>query len=370
MTARRWNVRLLGLLSALAVVAAGCGGGGQSAGEQDTPETIELTLGAGHPAGGAISTTNYSERFLVPEIEQRVEEETDYTVSIAEQYGGSVAPLGEVLEATQSGLLDIGLVIYPFEPSNLFLWNMAYYVPFGSPDPQVVTDVTRQTLEANPEMTERLESDFNQKLLGFGAVGNYGLITTFPWEEVDELEGKKISAAGPNLPWVEAIGAVPVQGTLNEWYTSFQTGVFTGGIMYIQSYGGFKLYEVAPHFKETDFGAISVGGVHMNLDTYNELPEEVRAIIEEVAREYEATIGEAVEEDETDALAAIEDGGATITELPEDQRVAWAEQLPDIPNRQAKEADTMGLPGSKVMSDYLQFMRDTGYEFPRAWAIE
>ncbi|MHC4362931.1 MAG: C4-dicarboxylate TRAP transporter substrate-binding protein, partial [Planctomycetota bacterium] len=50
-------------------------------------------------------------------------------------YGGTIAKLGGVLEAIEAGVLDMGLVAYPFEPAKLFLHNFSYHVPFGTPDP-------------------------------------------------------------------------------------------------------------------------------------------------------------------------------------------------------------------------------------------
>lgn len=364
-------------LTLAALLLAACGGDGDSGGDTDPAadsgggegQSFSATLAAGHPAGGAITYTNYSQTFLVPELEKCVEEETDHTLDIDEQYAGTVAPLGEVLEATQSGVVDIGLVPYPFEPSNLFLFNAAYYVPFGSPDVDVVMDSGRAAFDANPEMAELLDEKFNQRALGFAGVGDYGLFTTFEMDGVDDLEGRKITAAGPNLPWVSAVGATPVQGNLNEWYTGIQTGVYDGGIMFPDAYAGFKLYEVAPNFIDTGFGAVWVGGIHANNDFFDGLPPEVQECFETVSREYEDTFGEAVEADTKKAVEALNAAGVELQEFPEDQRKAWAEALPDIPAEKAAEADGMGLPGTKFMTDYIDAMKEAGYDFPREYEI-
>ena len=62
-------------------------------------------------------------------------------------------------------------------------------------------------------------------------MGNYNLVTTFSWGKGEQLKGRKIAAAGPNVPWVQAIGAIPVQSNLNEAYTSLQTGVYQGWVL-------------------------------------------------------------------------------------------------------------------------------------------
>ena len=63
---------------------------------------------------------------------------------------GTVAKDGEVLEAVQMGLLDIGYVIFLFEPAKLFLHNFGYFVPFSSPDQVMVNNITRKLFDEFP----------------------------------------------------------------------------------------------------------------------------------------------------------------------------------------------------------------------------
>lgn len=346
--------------------ATACGGGSD---EVAAGETIKLTLGAGHPAGGAITYTNHSENFFVPEVERRVAEETDYKIEIDEQYGGSVAPLEEVLESTQTGVIDIGLVPYPFEPANLPLFNVSYYVPFGSPDVDQTLKAANYMLDENPEILEDLETNWNQTMLAAASVGDYGLATKFTIDSMDDLDGKKLSGAGTNLEWVKAAGAVPVQGSLNDWYTGIQTGVYDGAVIFLDAYSGFKLHEVAPNFTNVGFGSVFVGGIHMNNDSLENLPKDVRTIIEEVADEYEATFKDAVAKDQATAMGVLEEAGVTPADFPEDERARWAEAVPNMPQQLADEANKAGLPGTKAVQDYLQGLADAGYTVPRDWEV-
>lgn len=357
------------LAGAALLGTAACGGGGGSGGENGG-ENIRLTLGSGHPAGGAITYTTWVQEFFVPEFKKRVEEETDYRVEINEAYGGSIAQLAEVLEATQDGVLDIGIVTYPFDPSKLFLQNLSYYVPFQSPDMGIVMRATRKAFDDNPKLKTELEDKYNQKLFALAGWGNYNLLTTFDWNEVEELQGRKISAAGPNLPWLEPVGAVPVQTDLNEAYTSMQTGVYDGLIMFPKSVAGFKLYEPASYYTLTDFGAVAAAGIHVNLDTWNSLPDEVKTIFQEVAVEYEETLPEQVNKQNQDALNTMRQAGTTIKEADPEVRQAWADALPNIPNQRAQEANEKGMPGSKALSDYIEAQKQEGYTFPREWDVK
>ena len=109
-------------------------------------KTFTLRIGAGHPSGPAVYTTQL-EKYFVPEVERRVAEETTYKVQFVEGYGGSIASVAETLESVQSGILDVGAYCVCFEPSKLFLHNFMYFVPFGPQDAQQSVEVAREVYE-------------------------------------------------------------------------------------------------------------------------------------------------------------------------------------------------------------------------------
>ncbi len=330
---------------------------------------IRLTIGSGHPADAAIWVGSVRD-FFAPEVKKRVKEKTGDDIEWVDAYGGSVAKLGGVLEAVQDGVLDVGYIVYPFEPTKLFLHNWCYYVPFGSPDVLQVARVSQKLHDEFPYLREVFEKQYNQKFLGTGTISSYHLVTTFPWKNVDELKGKKIAAAGPNLPWIKAVGAVPVQSNLNEAYTSFQTGVYQGWIMNIDATVGFKLHEVAPNFALTGFGACAVGAIVINLDRWKGLSKEIQEIMLQVGREYNAVEAKAALAKGDRGIEVMKKAGTKIYDVPFEVKASWAKGMADIPDEKAKEADKMGMPGSKVLKAYLDELEKEGYKFPRRWQIK
>lgn len=370
-------------LAAAALVLAGCAGespttpgattapSGDNGTSNEIPgENITLTIGAGHPAGGAITYANRLESWFVPELKARVAAETNHTLEVIEGYGGSIATLGEVLGATQSGLLDIGAIIYPFEPSNLLLHNLEMKIPFSSPDPEIAIKAMRAVYDEVPYMGQVLEDNFNQRVLGLWTTGSYHLVTTFEWSNFEDLRGKTLTAAGPNLPWITAAGVNPVQGSLGEWYTGLETGVIDGAVMFPEATAGFKLYEPAPYYTEIGFGASPQGAITVNLDTFNRLPADVQQILIELGAEFEAQIAGWVKEEGGAAYQTMLAAGTIIKSLPLQQRTDWANRLADLPNQSAQEANALGLPGSEAYRVYIRAQQDLGYVFPREWVIE
>lgn len=332
-------------------------------------ENFTLRIGSGHPSGPSVYV-NLVENFFVPEVRRRVEEETDHTITFIEGYGGSIAGVADTLEAVESGLLDLGAYCFCFEPAKLFLHNFPYYFPFGPQGSAETMEVTRAVYDANPWLTETFERDYGQILLGLSGWDNYHIGSTDPWSTVEDLQGVRIAGAGPNLPWLEYAGAVPVQSALPDGYMSLQTGIYNGWLMFPSAYLGFRFYEPAPHFTLVGFGPMMVNGLTMNANTMNRLPPEVQQIFREVGAEYERRSGEALDAAQARGLTGLQEAGAIITELPAETRAAWAASMAEFPRRQLAEAESRGLPARPVMQGFLDAVAATGYQWPTPYSLD
>lgn len=336
---------------------------------QARAENVTLRIGAGHPEG-PVAYVRLTSEFFVPEVTRRVEERTEHTVRFVEAYGGTIAKLPEVLEATQRGILDIGHTCFCFEPTKAFAQNLNYYVPFSTPSAVQQLRVTRRVYEAHPALSEHFSDNYGQTLIALTGYDNYNLGTSFAWDTVDDLSGRKIGGAGPNLPWLEGTGATVVQTSLNEMYSSVATGVFEGMLVFPGSYYGFKFHEVAPNYKLIDIGAVMVNGMMINNATKDRIPAEVYDIILEVAAEYEVKVAEELDRANADGIKKLEEAGAVITRLPEDQRQAWAEKLADWPNQMAQKVTEAGFDGSAIFNDYIRFLVEDGVTLPVRYQID
>nr|PZN88469.1 MAG: C4-dicarboxylate ABC transporter substrate-binding protein [Pseudomonadota bacterium] len=330
-------------------------------------ETISLRIGAGHPAASTWITT--IREIFMPRFAERVKAETNYEIQWTEAWGGSVCKLGECLEAVESGLLDMGELQTPFEPAKLMAQNFSYFVPFGTGDPILAAELNRRTYEEVPALKQMLEERYNQVFVGVGILSNYGLVTTFQWDKVEDLKGQKIAAAGPNIPWVQSVGVVPVQSNLNEAYTSFQTGVYHGWVMFPDGVTSFRLEEVTKQFTITGFGAIATPLLTINKDTWDSLPPEVQKIMLEVGAEWNKRAGEFTAERQKQALAKMKEAGLRIKELTFEEKKAWAAKLPNIPKERYEEMKKLGQPGEAVYH-YIKLLKEAGHEFPRDWEAE
>ncbi len=328
-------------------------------------ETFRLTIGAGHPVDASAWITPMRD-FLQVEVKKRVEATTPHKIEWVEAYGGSIAKLGEVLEAIESGLMDIGDVHIPFEPSKLMAHNFPYFIPFASPDPLLATKAAFKVYQDYPQLKEVLEKKYNQVFLGIGGVPCYNLVTTFPWEKVEQLKGKKIAAAGPNIPWVLGVGAAPVQSNLNEAYTSLQTGVYQGWVMMAQAIVSFKLHEVAKYYTITEFQATPNVLITINRNTWRKFPKEVQEIFIDVGSQYHLVEAPRALAKEEAALKTMKETGCTVRALSWEEKVKWANSIADIPHERMAEINKAGLPGDVIRAYYMN-EKAAGFKFPREW---
>ena len=331
-------------------------------------ENIKLRIASGHP--NANTYVNLMQNFFVPEVTKRVAEKTQHKVEFVEGYGGSMVKVADTLEGVQSGIIDIGGYCFCFEPSNLPLHAFQVMLPFGTMSPEKSVKLARTVYNKVPYMSQVFEDKFNQKLLSLIADNGYNLGTTFEWNNVGDLKGKKIAGAGLNLKWLEYAGAVPVQSSLPEAYTSMQTGVYFGWIMFPSGWVNFKLNEVAKNYTEVGFGSISWHGLTINKNKFNRLPKEVQDIILEVGKEYEAKTGSVNEENYPKQLVQLKSLGLNVKSVPDSVRIEWANSLKEWPQIQAQDLDKQGLPATLVLKTTLEEAEKIGHKWPVRYSIK
>jgi TRAP-type C4-dicarboxylate transport system substrate-binding protein len=330
-------------------------------------EDITLRIGSGHPPG--VVYAGLMQTYFQAELKKRVEERTDHTINFVEGYSGSIVKVTEVLEGVQDGIIDIGGFCFCFEPSNLPLHAFQVMMPFGTMDPVTSLKIANEVYAEVPYLTDVFPEKFNQILLSQIADGGYNLGTSFAWDDLADLQGQKIAGAGLNLNWLEYAGVSPVQSSLATAYTEMKTNVYEGWIMFPSAWVNLKLYEPGPFYTLIGFGSMTWHGLTINQDTYNELPDDVKPILLEVAADYELQTG-TVNASEYDRLVNELRGLITVSEISPDVRKDWAQSLAEWPQKMASDLDAQGLPASQVLKLVIERAEANGYEWPVRYEIK
>lgn len=161
-------------------------------------------------------------------------------------------------------------------------------------------------------------NDYSIQGIGFTDCGSRCFYTTVPVTSIEDFKGLPVRVQNNQLmnSMIECLGANPVNVAANEVYSALQTGVCKGGENNPNIILSDSLYEVAPNVL-LDNHTTTMDVICMNLELWESLSGEDKAIVEEAmaaATRYDREIWDAAVEE---SLQKLKDGGAVITQ-PDD----------------------------------------------------
>ena len=330
-------------------------------------EEFDATIVAGHPP--VFRWVKHASTTFIPAVNKALEG-SGHTINWSEQYGGSLAKVGDELEAVEEGLAQIGLVSSLFDPAKLSVQNVTYFTPFVSSDPTRISELIDGLHVSDPKLRASWEENGLEYLGGAIGIDDYLLMTNFPVNSIADLDGKKIGAPGPAVNWLKGTGAVGVSGNLTTYYNEIKTGVYDGVIVFASAALPGKLFEVAPYITKVGFGAQYAGGLAANKEWFDGLPEVVQTALKDAAVADRVAYHKDLDEAVTKAFAAMQAAGATVTEVDQAFRDQWAAGMDNVAKVWAERLDGEGKPGSEVLATYMNAMRDAGATPVRDWDKE
>jgi TRAP-type C4-dicarboxylate transport system substrate-binding protein len=328
---------------------------------------INATIVAGHPP--VFRWVKHASKTFIPTVNKALEG-SGHSIVWSEQYGGSLAKVGDELEAVEEGLAEVGLVSSLFDPAKLSVQNVTYFTPFVSSDSTAISALIDGLHKTNPDLRKSWETNGLEYLGGAIGIDDYLLMTKFPINSIDDLKGKKIGAPGPAVNWLKGTGAVGVSGNLTTYYNEIKTGVYDGVIVFASAALPGKLYEVAPYITKVGFGAQYAGGFAANKAWYDAQPEVVQKALKSAAEADRVAYHKDLDASVAKFLGIMKSKGATVTEVDEAFRKKWADGMDNVAKIWAAKLDSDGKPGTKVLNTYMDTMRAAGATPVRNWDKE
>jgi TRAP-type C4-dicarboxylate transport system substrate-binding protein len=312
--------------------------------------------------------------FFAPEVDKRLAATGKYKMSWNMAHSGTVVkPRGE-LEGVQSGLGDLGIVVTAFHADRVPLYNIAYVTPFTTSDIHLLQR-TYHKVENKFADEYRKDWDAIGQVALFEAatapMDTYWVHSRKPLTSIGQMKGMKISAAGPNLPWVTSLGAAGINSAATDWFQQLNTGLAEAVLSWPDVSGSQKLCEPAKHVLHGKIGGIVGHIISVNKGYWEGLPEEVRQAFLATApgyAKYQADVVLAGTKRQTEFC--VNQQGMNIVVLDDAQRAAWAKALPPLALDWAKGLDGKGRPGTALLNYYMAEMRAAGVTPARAWDKE
>jgi TRAP-type C4-dicarboxylate transport system substrate-binding protein len=233
-------------------------------------QVTELKFASFPPPPGALN-----QDVLGPWVKQ-VNEELKGTVNVRLFAGGTLGrdPVQQ-FKLVRDRVADIAYVVMGYTPGD-FPDSTIFELPF------LVENSLEGSL-AHWRMVERglLRGYDKAKLLAGFTIPPQSLHTNFRLARIEDLKGQKIRSAGPyqsaaiELLGGTAVSGIPVSGAAE----AISRGVVEGVLSDWNGMVAFRIGDAAKFHFEVPIGT-AAAGIFMNLDAYNALPANARAVID------------------------------------------------------------------------------------------
>lgn len=280
-----------------------------------------------------------------------VNEKTNGQVVITPYWSGVLGGDVELFDMVRNGELD---VYYGSPMSNVDSRFAISKIPYLFKDFDQVKEMYASEGAPLFDIMHDVVSDYNCELLSVGTGTFRGFINSkkevHHVSDIKDLTVRSYEDYIVNAFWSKICNATIMP--YSECYTGFQTKAIDGGefaeTIVIQA----KFYEVCKNFTDLDWQWVG----HMTMvseDKWNELPDELKEIVNECAWEAMAYEYEIEEQDRAKAYQAMEDNGMTVVRLTDEERQEWMDYARTQDNTIKDEI------GEDVFNNVMQLAEET-----------
>ena len=269
---------------------------------------------------------------------------------------GAVVAYNETLEAVGSGILD-GQHSAPAyfsgrDPAFALLadLNAAYENPY---------QMTQWAYHhGGLELARELYADYNLHYVGPVLWGMESIPVKQKVETVEGFEGLKLRMPeGTASDLFSKIGAAPVNIPGSEVYTSLERGVIDGtdwGTLSMNQDLGF--HKIAPYPIYPGLHSMPMGEVAINLDTWNALPDDLKALLEMAVRDFNLDMIQTMAAADVEAVKAAEAEGAEIVDWSPEERRKFRQIASEIWQEYGQRSEMAG----KIYESHLAHLKAIG----------
>ncbi len=275
--------------------------------------TLKMTSAFTPPADeNARDGKNLGTKYFAEEIEKR----TDGRVKVEVYFSNQLVPQDQILDAVKNGTVDMANTSAYWGdilPTQDFIW-----MPFGFKNPDHYLHVMRET-EAG-ELFEQEMEDYGAKLLMHWSSGYQGIISTKPIDSIDDVEGMTMRLpTGVWEPWYKEMGVAAANVAASEQYEALSRGLIDATVFPYYTIDLYKFNEVAKHTVTPAIVNPMMAMNIINVDKWNEFPEDIQQIIMDVSLELEKEGMEYVQSVFDNSMKFAEENGVEIHELSPDE---------------------------------------------------
>lgn len=292
---------------------------------------------------------------------KEMEERTNGKVKVEISWGGALGKPGEFLQLVEKGIVDMGMMVASFDGPGQFPMMEIIELPFVIPKAVFSTEALSRLYDKgllDKKLDEVVVVNF------VSGQGDPLFTKDKPVTTLQDVKGMKILATGPIAQHkVKLLGAIPVGLPIPEIYSALSKGIIDG---YLFGYNGMAVMRFNEVTKYATFPATGTIGsaIIMNKKTFNKLPPEGQAMIQETRKKYSIAYGQGWDNIcEKGRDLFLKSGGKEITWTPDS-----LEEINEIEaqlwNKWIADKEKMGLPAREAINFLYNFLKERGVEPP------
>lgn len=310
-------------------------------------------------AKGKLITLRYS-NFFPPASEisalsdqwcKEVEKRTNGRVKVDYYPGGTLTKPTQTYDSVKLGVADIGMSFTGYTPGR-FPLSEVLDLPLGYKSACTATKMS------NAYFNKFKPKEFDDvKLMYLATVPPHRIFTKIPVRNLQELKGLKIRSTGSTAGIAKALGASPVAMPMSQAYDALAKGVAEGIIAPLEPMKGFRLADVVNYCVIVDSAWSNTAYVVMNKGKWNALPQDIKAIIEDINKEWSEKTGKAWDELDLEGKDIFLEKGGKIIILSNEEQALWTERLRPILNVYVEKMKKNGLPGEEALDFAIEYLK-------------
>jgi TRAP-type C4-dicarboxylate transport system substrate-binding protein len=288
-----------------------------------------------------------------------LEAATNGRIKVTFYHAESLIKMPDLFDAVAAGTADFAMIDANLTPERLALSGIMTLPMLFKHASQA-----QQTMWALLQKYKEFSDEYlPTKVIWCHDPGPTQLVGKKQMQNLDDLKGQKVAIV---TPWeaksMEALGMVPVSMPPTEMYTATERGVVDASSGDFNQAFIWKIYEITKYRTGNVEITQRVSPIIMNLNTYNNLPDDLKKIFDEKTDglTWCKRSGEAYEAFDAQTTQEIKDYDAKVGNppfyyLPADEKQRWLDKVAPVRDEWVNEMKAKGLPAEAMLKDLMAF---------------
>jgi len=289
---------------------------------------------------------------------KEIEKRTNGEVKIQHFAGGQLLKNDKVFDGVVQGIADIGFSNLAYTRGRFPEMEMCD-LPLGMPSAWVSSHVVQEFFRKyQPKEFDKV------KVIYFSACGpNLVGTTTKPVRVLEELKGQTLRATGRIADTASALGATARPMGIGETYEAVKRNVISGVMLPLETYKGFRLGELLKYCTANwQVGNVYTFYAVMNKKKWNRLPDNIKAVFEEVNAEFEEKIAQGWNQIDLAGSEFFKSKGGKIIQLSDDEAKRWNNAVKPVIDSYIQETSKKGVSAEELQAR-IEFITTTRDKF-------